>query len=50
MLVVAEDGEVVGIVTEAVLEAALSRIVEASEAPRGAREPSKGEIGRLTAA
>lgn len=34
VLVVAEDGEVVGIVTEAVLATALSRIIEAGEAGR----------------
>lgn len=34
VLVVAEDGEVLGIVTEEVLAGALSRIIQASEAPR----------------
>jgi CBS domain-containing protein len=34
VLVVAQDGEVLGIVTEEVLAGALSRIIKASEAPR----------------
>ncbi len=36
VLVVAEDGEVLGIVTEEVLAGALSRIIKAGEAPRPA--------------
>jgi CBS domain-containing protein len=40
VLVVAEDGEVVGIVTEAVLAGALSRIVEAVEAGQPVTERS----------
>lgn len=49
VLVVAEDGEVVGVVTEAVLAAALARIIEASEDVRGVRARLTGEIGRLSA-
>ena len=49
VLVVAEDGEVVGIVTEAVLAAALGGIIEASEDVRGVRARLPGEIDRLTA-
>lgn len=49
VLVVTEDGEVVGIVTEAVLAAALGRIIEANEGVRGVRARFPGEIDRLTA-
>lgn len=40
VLVVAEDGEVLGIVTEEMLAGALSRIIKASEAPRPAAPTS----------
>lgn len=40
VLVVAEDGEVVGIVTEAVLADALSRIIETAEAGGSVTETS----------
>lgn len=49
VLVVADDGEVVGVVTEAALARALSRIVEEIEAAPGFRRARAGALGRLTA-
>lgn len=49
VLVVAQDGEVVGVVTEAALARALGRIVEEIEAAPGFHRPRAGALDRLTA-